>query len=281
MAISKMIKQDAKAVLLAAKGDDFRLMNIYSNRIMADSLFTNDPNPNFALIGFFFKQIAIICGPMKASKESAAYSTAKSIVINYIESVDVESKSEKLWSDFADFYNKIRKYEEDEYEKESYEDAPAFTNTGFCWLSELINKERKQLFDINSQFLTGVAAEMERIIRVYGGEIREICVVSLFKALSLYSGYLNYYDRDHRKEIVENSVFPYLDSVVAIATKEFDFGDVTKLLAKIVFDWRICYIRFLERPSIMAVEERKISIAEETKKKLSESVEKALEQEVK
>jgi hypothetical protein len=148
-------------------------------------------------------------------------------------------------------------------------------------LSELIDKQRDQLFEINSQFLTGIAAEMDRIIRVYGGEPREICVFSLFKALSLYSGYLNYFDRDRRKEIVKNSVLPYLDSVVAIATKGSGFDDVTKLLAKIVFDWRICYIQFLERPSIMTVEERKVSIGEETKKKLSESVEKALEQEVK
>lgn len=282
MAIPEVIKQDAKAALLAAKGDDFRVMNIYSNRIMANALFNSDPNPNFALIGFFFKEIARTCGQVRTGKEGTAYSTAKSIAVNYIESMDVDSKSEKLWSDFAGFYNRIRKYEQDEYEKESYEDAPAFTNTSFCWLSELINKERMRLFDNNSRFLAGVAAEMDRIILVHGGELHEICVVSLFKALSLYSGYLSYLDKDYRNEIVANSVFPYLDSVVAItAKKDVDFDEVTKLLAKIVFDWRICYIRFLERPSIVPFEERKVPIAEETKKKLAESVEKALEQEVK
>lgn len=281
MAISKVIKQDAKAALLAAKDDDFRSMNIYSNRIMTNALFDNDPNPNFALIGFFFKETARMCGEMKASKESTAYSTAKSIVVNYIESVDVEGTNEKLWSDFADFYNKIRKYEEDEYEKESYEDAPVFTKSGFRWLSELINKERMFLYDSNSRYLTGVAVEMERIIRAHGGELHEICVVSLFKALSLYSNYLSYFDQDYRKEVIAKSFFSYLDSVVTIASKEeVDFGQVTKLLAKIIFDWRICYIRFLERLSIIPVEERKVPIAEETKKKLAESVEKALEQEV-
>lgn len=169
MEISQIIKQDIKAALLATKNDDLRLLNIYSNRIMTDPLFGSNSNPNFALIGFFFKETTRICGQIKTSKDNTAYSTAKSIVMNYLESVDVESKSEKLWSDFVDFYNKIRKYEEDEYEKESYEDSPAFTNASFVWLLELIDRERKLLFNYNSQFLTGIAAEMERIIRVHGG----------------------------------------------------------------------------------------------------------------
>jgi len=280
MEISKIIKQDAKAALLAAQSDDFRTMNIYSNRIMMNAIF--DKNPNFALIGFFFKEIARICGRVKTNKDTTAYSTAKSIAVSYIESVAVESKSEQLWSDYVDFYNKIRKYEADEYENESYEDDPTFTNGSFNWLLELINKDKQSLFNPNNQFIIGITNEMDRIIRVHGGRIREIYLVSLFKALTLYSGYLDYFDKDYRNEIIENSIFPYLDSITVAAQKEkIDSDQITSLLAKIVFDWRICYIRFLERPSVVPFEERKVAITEETKKKLSESVEKALEKEVK
>jgi hypothetical protein len=282
MNISEIIRQDINAALLAAKSDDLRLMNIYSNRIMTNPLFASSPNPNFALIGFFFKETTRICEQIKAGKDITAYSTAKSIAVSYMESVDVGSNSEKLWSDFVDFYNKIRKYEEDVYEKDSYEDSPEFTNASFVWLSEFIDKERKLLFSSNSQFLTGIAAEMDRIIRVHGGGLHEMSVVSLFKALSMYSNYLNYFDKDKRDEIISNCIFKYLDSVAAIARKEeVAYDQVTELLSRIILDWRIFYMQFLERASIMPIEERKVPITEETKKKLAESVEKALEQEVK
>jgi hypothetical protein len=280
MEISKIIKQDAKAALLAAQSDDFRTMNIYSNRIMTNAIF--DKNPDFALIGFFFKEIARICGSVRTNKDTTAYSTAKSIAVSYIESVAIESKSEQLWSDYVDFYDKIRKYEQDEYENKSYEDDPTFTNASFNWLLELINKDKKLLFKRDNQFITGILVEMDRIIRAHGGRIREICIVSLFRALSLYSNYLDYFDKDYRNEIIENSVLPYLDSITAATQKEkIDFDQITGLLAKIVFDWRVCYTQFLERPRVVPIEERKVVITEETRKKLSESVEKALEKEVK
>ena len=279
MEISQIIKQDAKAVLLAAQGDDFRLVNIYANRIMTNATFSK--NPNFALIGFFFKEIAKICGHVKTRKDTTAYSTAKSIAVSYIESVDIESKSEKLWTDYTSFYNKIRKYEEDEYEKESYEDNPEFTNASFNWLLELINKDKKMLFNPINQFIAGITNEMNRIISVHGGGLRETCLTSLFKALMLYSSYLTYFEKDYRNEIIANSILPYLDLITATQKEKVDPDQVTDLLARIVFDWRVSYIRFLERPSFVAVEEPKVPITEETKKKLSESIERALEEEVK
>jgi hypothetical protein len=280
MGISEIIEQDVKAAFLSAQGDDFRLMNIYSNRIMMDAVF--DKNPNFALIGFFLRQIAMICGHIKTGKDTTAYSTAKSIAVSYIKSVAVESKSEQLWSDYADFFDKIRKYEEDEYEKKSYKDNPAFTNASFNWLLRLINADRKLLFRPNNRLITGIANEMDRIIRVHGGGPREIHLISLFKALDLYSGYLDYFAEDYRNEIIQNCIFPYLDSITNATQKEkIDFDQITSLLAGIIFDWRVCYIQFLERPSIVQIEEHRVPITEETKKKLSESVEKALEKEVK
>jgi hypothetical protein len=123
---------------------------------------------------------------------------------------------------------------------------------------------------------------MDRIIRVHGGETREICLISLFRALSFCFDYIDFFEKDHRNEIVEKSIFPYLDSITAATQKgEIDIDHITDLLARIVFDWRIRYTQFLEPPRAVTIEERKVTVTEETRKKLSESVEKALEKEVK
>ncbi|MDH5483496.1 MAG: hypothetical protein OEY22_11575 [Candidatus Bathyarchaeota archaeon] len=280
MESSRIVKQDMKAALSAAQNDDFEEMNIYSNRIMTNAIF--DENSNFALLGFFFKEIARTCGSVKTNRDTTAYATAKSIATSYIESVDIESKSEQLWSNYVEFYNKIRKYEQNEHENKSYEDDLSFTNASLNWLVELINKDRKLLFKPENRLITGILTEMERIARVHGAQIREICLISLFRALNLYSSYLDYFDKDYRNEIIENSVLPYLDSIKAAAQNEkIDFDPITQLLAKIIFDWRVCYIRFMERPRIVPIGERKVAVSEETKKRLSESVEKALQKEVK
>lgn len=279
MEISQIIMQDLKAILLAAREDDYRLMNIFSNRIMMNATFNE--NSNFAVLGFFFKEIAKICGTIKTNKDTTAYSTAKSIALNYIESADIKDRSEKLWTDYTAFYNKIRKYQEDEYERESYEDNPEFTCMSFNWLLKLVNMDKQLLFNPANQLIAGIANEMDRIIRVHGGGLRENCLVSLFKALTLYSSYLSYFEKDYRNKTIENSILPYIDLITATHMEKVNPDRVTDILAKIVFDWRISYIRFLERPSMVTVEEPKAEITAETKKKLSESIERALEEEVK
>ena len=279
MEISHIIMQDLKAVLLAAKDDDYRLMNIYSNRIMMNATFSK--SSNFAVIGFFLKEIAKICSSIKNNKKTTSYATAKSIALDYIESMDINDRNEKLWNNYTDFYNKIRKYQEDEYEKQSYEDDFEFTSMSFDWLLKFAKDEKQLLFNPANRLIPAIANEMDRIIRVHGGGLCETYLASLFKVLTFSSGYLFFNESEKQKNIIENTIFPYIDLIATLHSDKIDPDRVTDILANILFDWRISYIKFLERPSFVPVEEQKAEITPETRKKLSESIEKALEEEVK
>ena len=279
MEISQIIIQDLNAVLLAAKDDDYRLMNIYSNRVMMNATFGK--SSNFAVIGFFIKEIAKICSSIKNNKKTTSYSTAKSIALNYIESMDINDGNEKLWNNYTQFYNKIRKYQEDEYERQSYQDNSDFTSMSFDWLLKLAKTEKDLIFNPANRLIAAIANEMDRIIRVHGGGLSENCLVSLFKALTLSSSYLFFNESEKQKNIAENTIFPYIDLIATLEPDKIDLDQVTNILANIIFDWRISYIKFLERTSFVPVEEQKAEITAETRKKLSESIEKALEEEVK
>jgi len=278
--ISQIIEQDVKAAYSAFRNDDFRLMNIYANRIMTNAIF--DEKPQLTLIGFFLKGISRIYDRMKAYKDLTAFATAKSIGDTYIKSINVESEIKEFWEEYDNFYNRIRKYEQDEYEKESYKDNAEFTHLTFRWLMEKLNKDKDVLFNRNNQFVRGIVTEMDRIFRVHGGDRVDLYVFSLLKALELYGGYIEYLSKDERNEFITKSMFPYIDDITKTSLKDqVDSEEVTILLRRIILDWRVCYIRFMERPRLVPIEEKAVPITEETKKRISKSVEKALEEEVK
>jgi len=82
--ISQIIEQDVKAAYLAFRSDDFRLMNIFANRIMSNAILSE--NPRLTLSGFFLKEIARICGEIKARQDLTTFSTSKSHADAYIQS---------------------------------------------------------------------------------------------------------------------------------------------------------------------------------------------------
>lgn len=278
--ISQIIQQDVKAAYSAFQNDDFRRVNIYANRIMTNSIF--DEKPELTLIGFFLKEASRIYNRMKAYKDLTTFATAKSIGDTYIKAINVESGINKFWEEYDNFYNRIRKHEQDKYEKESYKDNTEFTHLTFRWLLERLNKDRAVLFNHNSQFVRGILTEMDRIFRAHGGDRVDLYAFSLLRALELYSGYIEYFGKDERNEFITKSMFTYIDDIVKTMSKDHvDPEEVTILLRRIIVDWRVCYIQFMERPRLVPIEEKAVPITEETKERISKSVEKALEEEVK
>lgn len=277
--VSRIIEQDVKAAYSAFRNDDFRLMNIYANRIMTNAIF--DEKPQLTLIGFFLKEMSRIYDRMKAYKDLTPFATAKSIGDTYIKSINVESEIKEFWEEYNNFYDRIRKYEQDEYEKESYKDNAEFTHLTFRWLIERLNKDKDVLFNHNNQFVRGIVTEMDRIFRVHGGDRVDLYAFSLLRALEFYSGYIDYLSKDERNEFIAKSMFAYIDDITKTFFKEeVDPEEVAVLLRRIILDWRVCYIRFMEKPRLVPMEEKPVPITEETKKRISKSVEKALEEEV-
>lgn len=281
METAHIIKQDVKAVHSAFQNDDFRMMNVFSNRIMANALL--DEDPRMTLLGFFLKEMARMHREIKARTDLTTFSTAKSLGETYIESIKLESDIKELWEQYHHFYNRIRKHQQNEYEKESYKEDVKFTHSAFHWLIEKLNEDRDVLFNDNNQFVRGILNEMDRIFRVHGGELVDLYALSLVKALQLYCEYIDYFSKDEKKEVINKSLLPYIDDITEILLKDVvDPKEVTLLLRRIIAGWRLSFIHFMERPRLVSVQrEERVPITEETKKKISETVEKALEEEVK
>jgi hypothetical protein len=281
MDIHEVIEQDVKAAYLAFKDDNFRDMNIFANRIMSNAVLSTDYR--FTLVGFFLKEMARIYGPIKARKELSAFSTAKSLGDVYIKSINLEKSFNDLWEEYNQFYYRLGEHRLDEYEKGSYKKNVEFTRFAFRWLIEKLSGDRNIFFNENNHFVNGVLNEMDRIIRVHGGELIDLYAWSLVRALQLYYDYVDYFGKDERKQIIEKSVFSYIDNITKALLKDtVDPNEVTNLLQRIIVDWRICFMHFMERAELVPIEgEKKVQITEETKKKISETVTKALEEEVK
>lgn len=279
MDISSVIKQDIGAVYSAFKNEDFRNMNIFSNRIMSNALFSDDPK--FTLIGFFLKDIALIYDAMKARKELATFTTAKSFGEVFLKSLKIEDEIDEHWKKYHEFCNSVREHTATIHEKKSYKEAIEFSHASFIWLLKLLEKDKELLLVGKNQFARGILNEMNRIFRVHGGGIEEIYAVSLIRGLQLYYEYMDYFE-DARTEIITSSVFPYVDAIAkTMMAKEVNQKEVTSLLRRIIIDWRLSYIRFMERPRIVPIGQKPLPITEETRQKLSETIAKALEEEVK
>jgi hypothetical protein len=281
MDIHEVIEQDAKAAYSAFKNDDFRDMNIFANRIMSNAVLSEDYR--FVLVGFFLKEIARIYGLMKARKDLSAFSTAKSLGDTYLKSIGLGKSFNELWEEYYQFYGRVGEHRLDEYEKESYKKNVEFTRYAFRWLIGKLSEDRNILLNENNQFVHGILNEMDRIIRVHGGELNHLYAWSLVRALQLYYSYVDYFGKEERKQIIEKSVFSYIDDIAKTLLKDpIDPNEVTNLLQRVIVDWRICFLHFMERAELVPIEgEKKVQITEETRKKISESVTKALEEEVK
>jgi len=281
MDIHEVIEQDVKAAYSAFQNDDFTDMNIFANRIMENAVLSEDPR--LTLVGFFLKEMARIYGPIKARKDLSTFSTAKSLGDVYIRSIKLENSINELWEKYHQFYNRVRGHRHDEYEKESYKENVEFTHFAFGWLIKKLSEDRNVLFNENNQFTHAILNEMDRILRVHGGELVDLYASSLARALELYYDYVDYLGKDERSQVIEKSVFPYIDDITKTLLKDtVDPNEVTHLLRRIIVDWRISFLHFMERPGFVPIErEKRVQITEETKKKISETVAKALEEEVK
>lgn len=281
MDISSIMKQDLAAIQSAFEDDDFRNMNVFSNRIMTDAIF-GDEN-NFVIIGFFLKDMALIFENMKAKKELTTFATAKSFGTVFLKSIAVNDfEIGTIWDEYHKTRIGLMEHQQSKHEKEKYSQNFEFTSMVFDKLLNMLKKEQNILSLNKNRFLDGINSEMERIFKVHGASLGDFYAMALLGALQLYYQYVDYYE-SLREKIIETVVFPYIDSIVGVLEKDtLNPDDINNLLIKILSEWRFSFIRFMERPKFVPIkQDEELSISEETKKKISETVTKVLEQEVK
>jgi len=283
----KGILEDIRAAIRAFELDDFELMNIFGNRIMSDALFSD--SAKLALPGFFLKHVAIVYLRLKARLSGSKFSEAKRVgreYINTLSNLSEESiKEEKLWQDFHNFINGIRKHTIMDIEREVYEENPKLTHSIFRWLIKYLNDKKEVLLQPNNVFFKGILNEMDRLSKVYGCELADTYAFSLLVALDRYFDYFQIAYRtptgDVNTEKVKEKVFPYIEKIAEIFSSEENIepGSITNILWELIKGWREFYIHYMELPR--RVIEKPIELPEEYRKKLAEAIGKALEKEVK
>ncbi|MBS7631644.1 hypothetical protein KEJ47_08800 [Candidatus Bathyarchaeota archaeon] len=287
--ILQTIRQDIEAALRAFEREDFENLNIFANRIMADVVFSTEGK--LALPGFFLKNIAFVYGNLKTRAPATSFSTAKSIGSRYLDSLGkLVAKSDfdenRLWQEYHEFSDKIRKFQMNEFEETSYKDNLDFTHHAIKWLIRYLDEKRDILFDPNNVFLKGLLNEMDRIFRVHGGELIDTYAISLVTALD---GYYDYFrlayktpDAGINQNKVKEIIFPFVDKIVNIlSSEEINVSEVDGVLWELIRGWREFFIHYMElRPRPGFVVERGIELPEEAKKRLTETITRALEKEV-
>jgi hypothetical protein len=219
---------------------------------------------------------------MKGKKELTTLTTAKSFGDIFIRSIiDHDIKLEQVWTTYHKFRISLMEHQQNEHEKDNYELNFDFSHTVFTRLMSMLEKEKNILLIDKNQFLRGITTEMERIFKVHGANLFDFYSMALISALHLYFQYVDYYG-SAREEIIEKSIFPYLENILDLLKKDqIDQNEINKLLVKLLQEWRLSFIRFMERPKFVPIrEDEELSISEETKKKISDTVTKVLEEEV-
>jgi len=277
-------RQDLQAAAKALEGEDFELMNIYSNRIMSNSIFGDDRK--FALPGFFLKDVSFTIGNLKARVPTSAFSTAKALASEYArrllgQTSQSEFKEEELWQQFHGFMDRVRKFTMERIEGEVYVQPNAsFTHEAFRWLISYLDKNKDTLLHPRNMLLKGILNEMNRLYRNHGAELDETYSMALITALDRcndYVGMSSLSESDYG-ERTKKEVMPYVERVISVLKENTPSPEnVNELLWVLIRRWRGYFIEFMEVRRAVYVPEKAIELPEETRKKLTEAITKSLE----
>jgi hypothetical protein len=284
----EMYTKNMKVAALSFKMEDFQLMNIISNRIMSDSLFGS--SDNFAVFGFFVKQMALNYLNLKPRISESDFLDAKLVGEQYLDTLlssSEDTDTVKSWADYHEFNIKIRQYSASDIDKsikEIYGDNPKITENVRYWLIDFLVKDRDMLYDGKNNFLKGLINEFQRVGLTYDYEVRDTVIFSCLVALDRYYEYFVFQHTAGNgvldTEKVKTTFFPYIDKVKQFSSSsELDYKEATHLLWQLIKSWRESFIYYTELP--YKTVQKPIELSKEAKKKLSEAVSKALQKEVK
>ncbi len=280
-------KQDFKAAQLALEAEDFELMNIFANRMMANASIFKDSK--FALPGFFLKDIALALLPLKERRSPTPLVTAKNVTESYVKELFENTKEGKfslkhLWESYLDFYNRVRVTLLNEQEKESYiKEMPNFTHIAYQRLLEFLDANKELLHHKRCRLLAGIINEMDRISRAHGIELADLLIRSLIVSLNRCYEYVST-TSDSQEEFtkrVKEEILHYIPRILQVTEIiEKSVEEANSLLWELIDQWREYFMKYMEIPRPILVKERE-ELPEEVRKRLIEGVAKALEKEVK
>lgn len=285
---AEMHTKNMRVAALSFKMEDFQLMNVIANRIMSDALFGN--SEDFALFGFFIKQMALNYLNLKPRISQSDFLDAKLVGEEYLGTLLSSSRDMSIvdsWQSYHRFNIRIQQYSASDIDKsiqEIYGDNPDITESVRHWLLDFLIEGREMLYDPKNNFFKGLVNEFQRVGLTYDYTVIDTIVFSCLIALDRYYEYFVFQYTDKSgvldKEKVKATLFPYMDKVKQFSSSsEPDYEGATHLLWQLTKSWRESFIYYGELPYKTA--QKPIELSKEARKKLSEAVSQALQKEVK
>ncbi|AFS83147.1 hypothetical protein [Candidatus Nitrosopumilus sediminis] len=281
------LKQDLNLFLNSIDSNDFRTGNIIGNRIMSNAyLFEKQ---NYAIMGYFLKQICIDALSLKNRSDPDSLSPITSALKTFVKDkifiqLDTQENLHELWKDYNNTVTKTRNSFLPPKEKELYKVNPQFTNKAFKKIISLLLENRDSLKYPTNNFFKGMLNEMNRIGKIYGTSIKDqhvLAIITMLDRVDEYVG-LTVIDYEDFESRIEKEILPLVNSFEEVAiNKNLDENLVNKFLWKLISIWRFNFIKFMEVkragvPQIQVQEE----IKKPVKKQLVEEIAKSLEDEI-
>lgn len=268
------------------KEDKFDTLNMMGNRIMENSLFSDDFR--YFLAGYFIKEMSLVYQKVFSSTEPRAFQTSKIIgneLINSIADIFKEEINEDLlWEKFHLFNVKIQEYLRDTNQQKFYQENHEFSELVIKQLLKFLKENEVILYLKFNQFFAGIINVLERIFRAHSGRVEFTLVLSYIKSLDrLYDYLLVKYDEGEtldnhnlKREIHENIEFICDEGI----KEKIDISEYDKFLWQIIAKWRKFHIYYMNITPPRFTEKvirKKIELPEETKKVIEESLKQAIE----
>jgi hypothetical protein len=283
-----VLNQDFLAAIRAYEQSDFALFNVYANRLMADTVFGREKQ--YGLIGFFLKSLAIDF--LRLANNSDAQNGLKPIAGAFISMLreglnlnkqEVTPKPDvtPVWQGYFAYVDSSRKVFMHPIEKQVYKDNKPFTAAAFSVLSnELLGGD--WIFEENSQITKAFLTESERLLRNHGGTERDLVLNSLVTALHRLLDYVKFGCSGKGNECVKSHILPFVERIKEwmTANEKLPFNVAGDILADIILQWRLYFIRYGEIGRAIPAEEKKIELPSEAKKRIGDTIAEALKKDL-
>jgi hypothetical protein len=276
-----VIIQDFTVAISAYNEGNYSQMNIYSNRMIADSVFAQ--RSRYGVVGFFLKNLATDF--LRLAQSSDSQNALKPFAIAFISKLKEALKPEldfgQVWQGYSAYVDSARKLFMTPVEKQVYKDNKAFTATAFSLLAgELLKGET--LFEEQGQVTKGFLNESERLIRNHGAEERDLVFNCLVIALDRLLDYVKFACSAKGADCFKSNLVPLTHRMKEwMEGKEgLPYKDATDTLAAILLEWRLFFLRYTELGRVVPSDERKIELPAEARKRLGDTITEALKKDL-
>lgn len=276
-----VVTQDFAAAISAFDEGDYPQMNVYSNRLIANSVFGQQRQ--YGIIGFFLKNVATDFLRLTVSSDSqnALKPFASAFMSKLKEALKPELELMHVWQGFFAYTESSRKIFLTPAEKQVYKENKAFTAIAFSALAnELLKGEH--LFEEQGQVTKAFLNESARLINSHGAQERDLVFSTLVTALDRFCDYVKVACSGKSADCFKSKLLPFTERMTQWreGNEGLPYADASGILADILVEWRFSFLRYFELRRFISAEEKKIELPPEARKRLGDTITEALKKDL-